>query len=352
MLIVEQLGLRRRATAKFGDAAQRMFFLPQTLEQATDIWIARHKAARFPSLVAVRDYCTGIGGDLCGLAERGDAVGCERDPATALLAEENVRRWPGAGKATVCVAAAETMPPPPGMPWHVDPDRRAGGRRTTTLAACQPGVEQIDQWRQEAPDGVVKLAPAARLPESWADACEAEWISRERVCRQQLVWFGGLAESPGHRRATRLADDGHGHSTVASIAGRPGTFAEAADRCDQVLLEPDPAVIAAGLVGLVASRYNLAHLGVGNVYLTGPAAADQPLLTPFSVDECLPLRASLVRKYLRERSVGTVEVKRRGVEVDPASFRKALKLQGDERRTVILTRIGRRSVAVVCQRHK
>lgn len=350
-LIVQQLDLRNRATAKFGDAARRMFFLPQTLEQATDIWIARYKAARFSNHDAAWDYCTGIGGDLCGLAEHGNAVGCERDPATALLAEENLRRWPDArGDVPVRVGDAEAFPPPSGTPWHIDPDRRAGGRRTTTLEACQPGVAQIDLWRASAPEGVVKLAPATALPDAWVDACEAEWISRGRVCRQQLAWFAELAEHPGQRRATQISVDEQGTWSAASVAGQPGRHVEAADRCDAVLFEPDPAVIAAGLVGEIATRHGLAHLGAGNVYLTGPSAIAHPLLHAFSVEETLPMRTATVRKYLKARRVGTVEVKRRGVDVDPAAFRKALKLTGDESRTVVLTRIGLRPVAVVCQR--
>ena len=45
-LLLEQVELRRRATAKFTHAA-RMFFTRIGLEQATDEWVARYKAARF-----------------------------------------------------------------------------------------------------------------------------------------------------------------------------------------------------------------------------------------------------------------------------------------------------------------
>src|SRR5688500_13695337 len=45
-LLLEQVELRRRAAAKFTQAA-RMFFTRTALEQATDEWIAHYKASRF-----------------------------------------------------------------------------------------------------------------------------------------------------------------------------------------------------------------------------------------------------------------------------------------------------------------
>jgi uncharacterized protein (DUF885 family) len=45
-LLLEQVELRRRAREKF-TSADRMFFTRVGLEQATDEWVARYKAARF-----------------------------------------------------------------------------------------------------------------------------------------------------------------------------------------------------------------------------------------------------------------------------------------------------------------
>lgn len=65
-LALEQIELRRRAARKFPDAP-RMFFLPETIQQATDRWIAGYKAGRFPAGEPLADLCCGIGGDLLGL---------------------------------------------------------------------------------------------------------------------------------------------------------------------------------------------------------------------------------------------------------------------------------------------
>ena len=60
---------RRRGAAKF-TRADRMWFEPTGLEQATAEPVARHKAARFAGRAAtVVDLCCGIGGDTLALAE-------------------------------------------------------------------------------------------------------------------------------------------------------------------------------------------------------------------------------------------------------------------------------------------
>ena len=65
-LLLEQVELRQRATAKF-DRATAMFFTRLGLEQATDQWVAGYKARRFATFTVegpVADFCCGIGGDL------------------------------------------------------------------------------------------------------------------------------------------------------------------------------------------------------------------------------------------------------------------------------------------------
>src|ERR1700712_404292 len=65
-----QVELRRRAVAKFGEDAARMYFTPEGLEQATRARVARHRASRVASslLSSVLDLGCGIGGDLLAMA--------------------------------------------------------------------------------------------------------------------------------------------------------------------------------------------------------------------------------------------------------------------------------------------
>ena len=55
-------------------------------------------------------------------------------------------------------------------------------------------------------------------------------------------------------------------------------------------------------------------------------------------------------RKLRERGIGRLEIKKRGMDVDPAVLRKALGLKGDGAATLILTRIGKKRVALLADR--
>lgn len=339
-LIAEQLDLRRKAVEKFGERAARMFFHRVRLEQATDFWIARYKASRVPEGATIADYCCGIGGDLLALAERGAAAGWDNDEIACRLARANVPT------AAVTCGDVERKTPDGVDMWHLDPDRRDRGRRSTTVAAYAPGPELVDRWLAINPCGAVKLAPAGMAPTSWASHAELEWITRDRQCRQQVAWFGPLATAPGRRRATRIMRS----DNVESFVGDPVLHSEPAAAPGRFVFDPDASVLAADLLGAFAAAHNLSTLGPGGAYLTGDAAINVPLATRLAVRDSMPLRPALLAKYLGERRIGTVEIKKRGVAIDPETLRRQLKLRGDGQATLVLTRIGRRELAIVAER--
>jgi hypothetical protein len=342
-LVVEQGELRRRAVEKFGELAAQMFFTRQLLEQATDLWTAQYKAERFAASGATTfgDYCCGTGGDLLALAERGAAVGWDLSDIACLLAAANLR-----DAAQIQRGDVEQCTPKNGEAWHLDPDRRSTGQRTTAMEHYSPGPALIERWRQLNPRGAVKLAPAAATPKSWQADVELEWISRDRECRQQVAWFGPLASAAGKRRATLVRHD----VAPATLVGVPDLPCEPAQEPGSFLYDPDPSVLAAGLLGQLAASHGLASLGIGGVYLTSDHRVADPLAVGFAVLDCLPLRTATLAAYLSARGIGRIAIKKRGVAVDPESLRKKLKLRGDREATLVLTRIDKRETAIVAER--
>ena len=68
----------------------------------------------------------------------------------------------------------------------------------------------------------------------------------------------------------------------------------------------------------------------------------------FRVREELPFDERRLAAALRERGIGTLEIKKRGVDVDPATLRRRLSLRGSGSATLVLTRVaGRRTVLLV-----
>jgi hypothetical protein len=348
-LVLEQTALRRRAADKFSLATQ-MFFTTKGLEQATDEWVAAHKAERFAgrSDGKCADFCCGIGGDLLALASRGAMVGVDRDPTATLFADANVAAWRAADRPlnTVELRACDVESVDAGnlTAWHLDPDRRPAGRRTTRVVAHDPRPYVIERLLAECPNGAIKLAPAAQLPDDWPSRAELEWISRDGECRQLVAWFGDLAKDPARRLATVFAPRGTRHAP-RTVRGDPDVPVPIAPRVGRFVFEPDAAVLAAKLTGALASEHGLSTITPGIAYLTGDLLVNDAALDSFEVVELLPLRATALREWLKQRSIGQLEIKKRGVDVDPERLRQELRPAGDNAATLIITRIdGRRTV--------
>ena len=339
--------LRKRAKEKFGPLSNSMFFTEVGLQQATDIWIARHKTNRFPDGRLVRDYCSGIGGDLIALAERRPVIGFDRSEIVCELARANLGVTQTSYSSEVKLADIQDHPPAADTLWHLDPDRRNDGQRSTQLHWHSPPPELIDDWLATSPHGAVKLAPATRVPQHWEAQAELEWISRDRECRQQLAWFGALAGEACRRRATVVTRNGESYSYV----GEANTDVPLTQEVQEFVYDSDPALRAAGLTGSFSEQLGLLALASPTNYLTSVKAIEHPLLSCFRVLEQLPPREKPLAAALRARNIGGLEIKKRGVEIDPNQLLRRLKPRGDQEATVLLTRLGKKEVALLTERH-
>jgi hypothetical protein len=331
-LILEQCELRRRATAKF-EAAASMYFTRQGLEQATDEGIAHFKAQRFPAGQAVADLCCGIGGDLLGLARRAAVTGVDLNPIHTLLSEANARAS-GLASCSFATEDASTWPVERCAAWHLDPDRRVQGERTAQMAFSRPSVDAIDRLLAACPQAALKLAPAADVPDTWAQSAERQWIGSGRECRQQVVWFAALAQHPACRSAVVV--DRHGQAGQP-VVGRNEVRCDVASAVGRYVYEPHPCIIAARLAHTLGARYGLAVIDPQVAYFTG----DQPIadlrLATFTVMDVLPFDLRQLRSVVRERRIGNLEVKKRAVDADPTAVRRQLQGRGEESAVLILT---------------
>lgn len=65
--------------------------------------------------------------------------------------------------------------------------------------------------------------------------------------------------------------------------------------------------------------------------------------------EELPYREKLLKAALRERGIGRLTIKKRGVSVVPDELRQRLKLRGDEEATLVLTRVAGKGTALLVE---
>lgn len=346
-LVLEQVELRRRAREKF-TRADRMFFTRKGLEQATDEWVAAYKAGRLPAGEPVADLCCGIGGDLLAIAARGPATGVERDPAVALLAETNLRAL--GLTADVRREDAVRFPLADWTAWHVDPDRRPAGRRTTRVELHEPDWSDLEGLMKVRESAAVKLAPASRVTPECPRRAELEWISRGGQCRQLVAWFGGLAREPGLRRATVLGPPEQGCGVLAFWIGASNAGPPIAAAVRRYVFDPDPAILAAGLLGTVAQKEGLEALAPHGGYLTADQPRTRPGLAAFEVEEVLPFDLKRLAKALAVRGIGHLEIKKRSVDVDPDLLRRKLQPQGDRPAVLIIAPLGRSVAGILARR--
>jgi hypothetical protein len=361
-LVLEQVELRRRGREKFG-RADSMFFTPLGLEQATDEVVAAHKTGRLRQM-SVADLCCGIGGDALALARRGPTVAIDRDPIATLFVEANlyahgidVVKADATSFSTEVRTGEITSDSATAFQlkdfgaWHIDPDRRPEGRRTTKVEWQDPGIEVLESLMAANSKAVIKLAPGAKLPEHWEQEAELEWISRGRQCRQLVAWFGYLAEFPGKRRATVLTGNpGEPPRVAGGCIGVP-LECPIAERIGKYVYEPDAAVLAANLEGWLAKLHSLEAIAAGVAYLT----ADHGFLglsdvSSFEVLETLPYDVKRLKAWLKQRGIGRLEVKKRGVTLDPESVRRDLRNDGSESATLLLAKISGQVTAIVARR--
>jgi SAM-dependent methyltransferase len=329
-----QVSLRRRAAAKFGDLAARMYFTPEGLEQATRLRVAEHRAARLVAAAtgSVVDLGCGIGGDLVAFARAGmTTAGVDVDPVRVAVAEANLAAL-GLGGA-VAVADATTVDTSPFDVAYADPARRSARGRSFDASAWTPPWSFVEQLLRRP--ACVKAAPG--LPHDLVpDGVEAEWVSDHGEVKEVALWSGRLATTA--RRATVLGDGGLATLTSEDDPGagvrEPGRF----------LYEPDGAVIRAGLVTAVAAGVNGGLLDGRIAWVTSDEAFRSPFARSFEVLEELPFREKQLRAALRERGIGSLTIKTRGVSVVPDQLRKRLSLTGEQEATIVLTRARDRGI--------
>lgn len=347
--VVGQAHLRSRATAKFGAFAARMLFTRAGLEQATRLAVAARHAQRIRSagITRVADLGCGIGGDALAFAGAGlDVLAVDADEVTSVIAAYNLA--PFGDSAVVRHGTAEgtlSSGTDSGAVW-MDPARRTAGHSETRRVSADdysPSLDWAFDVAAHRPTGI-KLGPAhdrAALP----DDGEAQWVSADGSVVELVVWSGALARG-GVRRAALVIRGDRSHELTSGGDADDVPVRE----LGAFLHEPDGAVIRARLIGDVARSLDAGMLDEHIAYLTSDAAVTSPFVQSFRVRETMPANPRAISAVLKAHGIGRLEIKKRGVDIDPATFRKKLTLRGDEEATLILVRIGDQRRAILADR--
>ncbi len=341
--VLGQLALRSKAKEKFGDFAARMLFSREGLEVASRLTVSAHHAGRFlrAGISSLVDAGCGIGGDSLAFAGAGLSVrAIEADEVTAALAAYNLQPF---DTVTVEHAEVENADLGNALALWCDPARRHGATRFTNPKDWSPSLDWIFGMATHLPTGI-KLAPGmdrGLIP----DTAEAQWVSYKGSVLEMVLWCGKLRRNSITRSALVLTDSGATELTAAKdSADEP-----AGDLLDY-LSEPDGAIIRARLIGDLARQHGARMIDPTIAYMTSSAPIHTPLAQCFRVLERVPYSKKNVVALIARASLGTLEIKKRGIDCDPAALRSTLPLHGKGSATLILTRVQGVKTAILAER--
>lgn len=331
--VLETVLLRRRALSKV-EGAERMLFTDAALQQASPSAVARHRARRFADLDA-HDVTCSVGVDLIALAGAARrCVGSDTDPVRLAMARHNCA-------GPLLVMADALRPVSAGAAVFADPGRRdAAGRRRWRTADFQPPLDALAE-AYRGRNLAVKCAPGIDFAEvPWAG--EVEIVSLDGQVREACLWAGSLATAGIRRRATVLRSGGPEWTVTDALnddcpVRTPGEW----------IIDPDGAIVRAGLVRHYGAGHGLGQLDERIAYLTGDAPP--PGIRAFRVLESGHYSEKALRQTLHRRGIGRLEILVRGLDIDPNKLRPRLKLRGSDEATAVLTRIGRTPTAFLCR---
>jgi SAM-dependent methyltransferase len=335
-----QAELRRKARAKFGEAAAEMFFTRAGLEQATRAEVADHHASRFfeAGVRRVIDLGCGIGSDSMAFARAGmEVVAVDVDPMTAAVAQANL-----AGRGEVICADATELAVElvtAGVGVFCDPARRDDRGRVWQVEDFTPPWSTVMDLLDGRRTAGVKLGPA--LPHSLIpEKAEAEWITHLGDTVEVALW-AGTGANPGRRSALVMPN--------ARLTATAAPLLPVRD-LGRYLYEPAGAVIRAGAIADLGAQLGAGLLDLQVAYLTSNQLCSTPFAAAFEVQQRLPFHLKALRSWVRAAQIGVLEIKKRGIDVDPADLRRRLRLAGPNSATIVISRTPSGAIAAIVER--
>ena len=338
--VFAQIKLRGRARKKF-TRADAMYFTAEGLEQASTERMAMYHATLYEQFDSIGDFCSGIGGDLIGLAQSHRVLAVDIDPVHSQMGILNAGAYGVASRVQPLIGDVELV----GLYGEerfgvfVDPARRMAGRRFGA-GESRPSLEWCFSLGETVPIAIKAwpAIPLDLLPATWG----IEFVSEGRELKEGLLVSPGMHRPA--RRATVLIPEVHTLDTQSGDAiavKEPGRF----------LLDPDPAVTRAGLVEDLARQ-----LGANEVwkidhevaFLSSNTHVSTPFARALEIEASLPWNLSRLKEALRSLDIASVDIRKRGSAVDVDDIHRRLKLTGTRPATVALTRMMGKPWALVC----
>jgi hypothetical protein len=317
-----------------------MLFTEDGLEQASRLQAAALHAGRFrgAGITQVADLGCGIGAESLAMGAIDLNVRAfEIDEVTAALAVFNLGAFDNveveqADITKLDLSVFEAL--------FFDPARREldgkGERAARKFDPAQfaPNFDWVVEQARTKPTGI-KLGPG-HPHEAIAEEAEAQWLSIDGDLVELALWFGEVKRPKVKRAATVVNSRGRHEIVSEEFESEPAELAP----LKQFIYEPDNAVVRSHLIADLAGEVGATLISREIAYLSSDSEIDSPFMRGFRVIDEMAFDRKKLKAYLRENNIGTLEIKKRGVDVVPEQLRKEMSLKGEIAATLILTRVG------------
>lgn len=336
-----------------GTPRDRWWVCADSAQQATPAAVADVRVRHLASVAAgadVADVTCSVGTELASLTTAGvfgTVVGADLDPARLAMARLNLPEVP--------LVRADAVAPALRCGVVVaDPARRtARGRIRNPEDLIPPLPDLLDAWRACGAELAVKCAPGIDYSE-WDGQVDVVGIAGGGA---------GVHGAPGVKEACLYTPGLSRYDRRAVVVGVDRTAELTSDDVEseevapvgRYILDPDGAVVRAGLVRQYAAQLGWWRIDPHIAYLSGDRLDDGvragllPGQRVFEVLETVTVKQ--LKAALKAHRCGTLEILVRGVDTDPDVLRRKMRsggaMKGDVALTVVLARVGRHPVAVI-----
>ncbi len=354
--IAEQIACRKKARKKLPELSRRsLLYTTLSLEQASGERSARYKSdLEGMQGKTMLDMTGGLGIDALFFSRRFDKViYVEQDPVLARIAGHNFNEL---GAGTIQVITGDSIAylmacPDKSFDWiYVDPARRAAGKRLVNLQECEPDVVGLhDLFLRKSHNICIKASPAHEITvfrDMVPSLREVLVLSVDGECREILLFCRRHADVSVHQvtvRAVCLTENGASviSSCQENVTGKP-----MAENVGAYLYEPDPAIIKACLVPVLARIHGMHFFNSHVELLTSDKRVASFPGRRFRVCDTLPYKPRYFSRYLKNNGIGAASVHRRNFPLSPDEIRRRYRLKESRRRFLFFTR--NRDAALIC----
>ena len=311
-------------------------FTRDALEMASSAATARLHASLLPADTVVLEIAAGIGADSAALAQRARLLLCiESDPVHARLLRHNLALL-GEANTVVLAGVAERLLDAIRLgrigAVFADPARRehrgtgGGVKRRIRVEEYSPSFTLFDTLPSSLPM-LVKVAPAAEEQAGWSVAA----VAAGGECKERLL----------HRNidlpACCALDADTGDRWIPGVGLPPVVVAE-----PLWLIEPHAAIIRSGALAQYCREQGCEPLDPRIAYAWSHRPPPESRWHQrFRILRVAPYARRELQRIAAELDFGPLsEIKKRGFPDTPEEVRKRLKLSGNRRGVIFLTRRG------------